>query len=65
MLEDKLEELRSESQKVHGTMEQALFRVRTQGFEVKLDDLRSGRWYKLAAQVQVLQEVMELFEALT
>lgn len=63
MLEDKLEELRRESVRVHTTMEQVLFRIRTQGFNVKLDDLKSGRWHKLAGQVRQLQEILEMFEA--
>lgn len=63
MLEGKLEELRAESQRMHGTMEQTMFRLRTQGFEAKLDDLRSGRWHRLKTEVQTLQEVMELFGA--
>ncbi len=63
LLEDKLEELRRESEKVHTTMEQVLYRIRTQGFEAKLDDLRSGRWYALKAHVQALQEVVEIFDS--
>lgn len=64
LLEDTLEELRRESVKVHATMEQTMFRLRTQGFGVKLDDLRSGRWHKVKAKVEALQEVMELFQAM-
>lgn len=62
MLEEKLEELRQESQRVHAVMEQALFRLRTQGFDANLDDLQSGRWHRLKAQVQSLQDVMVLFD---
>lgn len=64
LLEDKLEELRNETVKVYATMEQTQFRLRTQGFNAKLDDLRSGRWHRLKTEVQTLQEVMDLFEAL-
>lgn len=63
MLEDKLEELRRESEKVKGTMEAALGRIGTQGFDTKLDDLRSGGWYRLKSEVATLQDVLAIVQA--
>lgn len=56
-IEDRIEELRQEAEKLHGTMEQIQWRIKTQGFEVKLDDLKTGKWYKVGTEIKVLQEV--------
>jgi hypothetical protein len=63
MLEEKIEELRRESERVKSTMEQALYRIGQQGFETKLDDLRSGRWHKVSTEVKILQDVMDIIQA--
>jgi hypothetical protein len=62
-LEDRIEELRGEAERIQRTMTEILARIKSQGFRVRLDDLRSGQWYRKAAEVRVLQEILEAIEA--
>ncbi len=56
-IEDRIEELRTEALGLKGTMEQVLHRIQNQGFEVKLDDLKTGKWHRVGTEIKVLQEV--------
>lgn len=62
LLQTRIEDLRRETMRVYGTLEQALFRISAQGVEVKLDDLNLGedRLSALAAEIEGLQEVLVL-----
>ncbi len=56
-IEDRLSALREEALKMQAEMSTLLERIDTQGFEVYLDDLKTGKWYRLAAEIKTLQEV--------
>ncbi len=61
-LEDKIEELRQESEHMLETMTQVLIRISRQGLEARLEDLRTGRWHRVAAEVRLLQDILQAFD---
>lgn len=63
-LEDRIEELNVEAQKVVETMNLIHTRTQQQGFDVQLEDLKTGRWYRLSAEISALQEVAHFIEGL-
>ncbi len=63
-IEDRISALRAEAVKMQAEMAKLLERIDTQGFEVYLDDLRTGKWYRLATEIKTLQEVAETLQSL-
>ncbi len=63
-IEDRIEALRNEAIKMQAEMGTLLERIDTQGFEVYLDDLKTGKWYRLATEIKTLQEVINVLQAL-
>jgi hypothetical protein len=62
-LEDRLGELQDECAKMQDTVDRAKDRMVKQGFKVKLDDLKSGRWHRVTSEIRAFQEVLSFFEA--
>jgi hypothetical protein len=59
-LEEHLEELFVECRQVRATLDRMEALVRRDGLKVKLPRLKSGMWYRLAAQVTLLQEMVAI-----
>jgi hypothetical protein len=62
-LEDRLGELSDECAKMQETVDRAKDRMVKQGFKVKLDDLKSGRWHRVTSEIRAFQEVLSFFDA--
>lgn len=63
-IEDRMEALRAEALAMRAEMDKIVERIDTQGFQAFLEDLRTGKWYKLATEIQTLQEVANALKVL-